>query len=87
MRVTKALGWSGTFMKEGMELLLLYLYQGDLLPIGLNRMCGNYLRSISFDSETYRKGTCRKEEVESQQLFWELFCKWREHVQISKEEA
>lgn len=39
MNERKALGWSFTFMKEGMVLLFLYFYQRESLPAGCSSMC------------------------------------------------
>ena len=87
MREKQALGWSGTFMKEGMALLFLYLYRGEELSVGCRQMCKNYMDSSSFDAKSYFKGTCRGTELEEQQFFWERFCKWREHAIMPEEEA
>ncbi len=87
MKAKKALGWSATFMKEGMALLFLYLYKGESLPVGLSRMCKNSMGAIQFDKETYLKGTLKSTELEEQQFFWERFLKWRGYVQMSEEEG
>lgn len=87
MRVKQALGWSSTFMKEGMALLFLYFYQGESLLAGCNSMCKRVLSAIQFDKESYLKGTGKSTDLEEQQFFWQQFLKWRQHVQIPEEEA
>lgn len=87
MNERKALGWSSTFMKEGMALLFLYFYQGESLPAGCGSMCRRALNSIQFDKESYLKGTGKSTDLEEQQFFWQKFLKWREHVRMPEEEA
>ena len=38
MNKKEALGWTGTFMKEGFALFMLYLYQGKELTPGIKQM-------------------------------------------------
>lgn len=87
MQEKEALGWSGTFMKEGMALLFLSLYQGKNLPKGCAQMCSSYIDSIGFHPETYLKGTGRTTELSGQAFFWECFCKWREHICLPEQDV
>ncbi len=87
MQEKNALGWSSTFMKEGMALLFLYLYQGESLPLGCGSMCRNAISAVQFEKETYLKGTGKETDLGEQQFFWQQFLKWREHVRIPEEEA
>ena len=71
------LGWSFTFMKDGIALFLLYLYQGDHLPVGCREMCGKVCQSASFTADEYSHGLCRVVGTDSMELFWECFRKWK----------
>lgn len=82
-----ALGWSGTFMKEGLALFLLYLYDGEELLEGGREMCRKYVSSVKFQSEAYLKGTGRTTQEDDQGFFWECFCRWKKGITISEEET
>lgn len=73
-----SLGWSFTFMKEGIALFLLYLYRGDHLPAGCTQMCSMVCQSGLFAAKEYAQGLTRAVSTNSNSLFWECFCKWRE---------
>lgn len=77
MAEKEGLGWSLTFMKEGIALFLLYLYQGDHLPVGCREMCGIAYQSASFTVDEYSHGLCRAVGTDSRELFWECFRKWK----------
>ena len=67
-----ALGWSGTFMKEGLALFLLYFYEGRELLEGVREMCRKYVSSVKFQSEAYLNGTGRDTKEDDQGFFWEI---------------
>ena len=50
MSVRESLGWSFTFMKEGITSFLLLLYQGTDLPAGLSCLL-NYIQQKNFIKE------------------------------------
>lgn len=77
MNVKDALGWSSTFMKTGIALFLLYLYQGEDLHRGCRTMCEDIVRSIGFTVEEYSKGLSRTFELNDVELFWNLFGRWK----------
>lgn len=87
MHEKNALGWSATFMKEGMALWLLYLYAGEALPSGCMAMCRRSMGAARFSAEEYLRGTGRDSAVTDEALFWECFCKWRENTVLPEEEA
>lgn len=82
-----ALGWTGTFMKEGMALFFLYLYDGEELPEGCRKMLRKYVSSMGFKAEVYLNGTGRSKKEDDQTFFWERFRKWRTNVHIPEEET
>lgn len=86
MNVCEALGWSSTFMKQGLSLFLLYLYQGEELQAGGRELCSDIVRYSGFDTKQYNEGLISKRTEESAVLFWKLFKKWKKENTISGEE-
>lgn len=82
---TEALGWTGTFMKQGIALYLLYLYEGQWTGKGITAMTGMAKSAMKFSAEEYRKGTCGPEETEENDLFYQLFLQWKSMVQMSSD--
>lgn len=87
MNEKNALGWSATFMKEGMALWLLYLYAGETLRLGGMAMCRGVIGSASFTTEEYLRGTARSSAMADVVFFWECFCKWRENTVLPEQET
>ena len=81
----KALGWSSTFMKEGLALFLLLLYKGNVLSKGLDSMLGRVIANSGFRADDFLAGTCLCKGRNDRELFWELFCKWKVETDISEE--
>lgn len=77
---TEALGWTGTFMKQGVALYLLYLYEGQWNGRGINAMAEIAKSAMGFSAEEYRKGVCGLEEMDENDLFCQLFSKWKSVV-------
>ena len=86
MNTKESLGWSGTFMKEGISFLLLLLYSGSTLPVGLQAMQSRVVSACGFEKEQYCFGTNKIVEQKQYELFNELFTKWKEDVTISEDE-
>ena len=85
MNIKEALGWSFTFMKEGVASFLLLLYQETDLPAGLSYLLNYIQQKYGFTAEEFYKGTghtCAEEDAE---LLWKLICKWKQEVRISSE--
>lgn len=83
MNVEQSLGWSLTFMKEGMALFLLYLYQGEDLPAGCRSMCQQASQSIAFTAEEYFQGLYQPLQINNIPLFWACFSKWKKMAPLS----
>ncbi len=84
MSTGAALGWSATFMKQGIALMLLLLYQGDtLLPKGLQEMQNDVILNCKFMAEKYTQGLEMTEGNDSQ-LFSMLFAEWKEQVILTE---
>ena len=83
---TNALGWSSTFMKEGLALFLLLLYKGETLSKGLDTMLGKIISKYSFQVETFLQGTGLHRDIKEKELFWELFCQWKRESVFTEED-
>lgn len=77
-----ALGWSGTFMKQGIALYLLYLYEGQWNREGITAMAGKVKNAMNFSAKEYQKGICGLEGVNENDLFYSLFIKWKSLVKM-----
>lgn len=82
---SQALGWTGTFMKQGIALYLLYLYEGQWHGKGMAAMAEIVKSTMKFSSEEYRKGVCGSEETGENELFCQLFLKWKSMVQMESD--
>lgn len=87
MNCQEALGWSSTFMKQGLELFLLYLYQGEILQSGGSEMCRRLISDMNFSVKKYNIGLASDVKADDMVCFWELLKKWRAQVPISQEES
>lgn len=86
MKEKNALGWSVTFMKQGLALFLLLLFEGRELPTGLKEMLNRGISACSFELEKYSKGTDESFSGNNSEEFWKMFCQWKKHVQLSESE-
>lgn len=86
MNIKEALGWSFTFMKEGVASFLLLLYQGTDLPAGLSYLLNYVQRKYAFTAEEFCKGTRLTCEENDNELLWRIICKWKQDVRISNED-
>ncbi|MDE5697944.1 MAG: hypothetical protein K2I96_11135 [Lachnospiraceae bacterium] len=78
----EALGWTGSFMKQGIALYLLYLYEGKWNGKGIAAMAEIAKSAMRFSAEEYRKGTCGLEGIGENDLFCQLFLKWKSMVHM-----
>ena len=89
MSEKEALGWSETFMKQGLALFLLLFYQGDpekKLPSGLQDMLRRAVSACEFDVKEYFQGTDICQQGDKQEVFRELFHRWKSSVKITEKE-
>lgn len=86
MNEKNALGWSSTFMKQGLALFLLLLYNGEDLPAGLGVMLSMVSFACGFKADEYLKGTNVQDETDDKDMLWKLFCQWKRDVQVSDEQ-
>lgn len=84
----QALGWTGTFMKQGIALYLLYLYEGQWNGQGIAAMAELVKSAMQFSAEAYREGVRgleELEEIEENDLFCRVFLKWKSGVQMESD--
>lgn len=82
----KMLGWSDTFMKQGLALFLLLLYEGDIYKADLYSMFRLAIYECGFDSKDFYKGTDIEIQMDKYSLFVELFDKWRTEFSVPEED-
>lgn len=87
MNCREALGWSSNFMKQGIALFLLYLYQGENLQSGGNEMCRRLISDMRFSIEKYNTGLTVAVKADDMAYFCVLLKKWKTQVSISQEEC
>ena len=79
---SEALGWTGSFMKQGIALYLLYLHDGKWIGKGIAAMAEIAKSAMRFSAEEYKKGTCGLEGIGENDLFCQIFLKWKSMVQM-----
>lgn len=82
LSISNALGWTGTFMKQGIALYLLYLYEGAWNGKGITAMAGMVKDAIRFSAEEYLEGTVRLDNIDELDLFRQIFLRWKSQVQM-----
>lgn len=82
---SEALGWTGTFMKQGIALYLLYLYEGQWNGKGIAAMAEIVKSAMRFSAEEYWKGSCGLEGIGENELFCQLFLKWKSMMQMESD--
>ncbi len=85
MNKSEALGWTGTFMKQGIALFLLCLYEGQWNGKGIAAMAEMAKSAMRFSAEEYRKGICGLEGIGENELFCQLFLQWKSIVPMSSD--
>lgn len=94
-QIKESLGWSSTFMKCGLALLLLLLLKDDNLKQGCKSMAGNTRYYMNFGAGTYFKGTRHAQEYGKNQtvspdeleIFWQCFTSWKSEFPVTDERA
>ena len=84
-----SLGWSGRFIRYGIRLFMLYLYDEPLPSIAISNLAGDI--DYAGDSEPQHLLDFEREIIEeSRELkistFWNYFQRWKRHFPMSKEE-
>lgn len=82
LNTKEALGWTGTFMKQGIALYLLLLYEGKWIGKGITEMADRVKKSMNFSAEEYNKGINEPEDSNKNDLFYNVFMKWKSMQQV-----
>ena len=85
MKPQKTLGWSYTFLKCGIPLFFLLMYNNTRLNGAMLKMCTTASEYMSFRAEDYCRGTQQSENNDTL-LFWDLFRQTRCPEKLSDEE-
>ncbi|MBQ7564398.1 MAG: hypothetical protein IJT16_10465 [Lachnospiraceae bacterium] len=76
MNAKEPLGWSSTFMKQGIAVFLLYLYEGEWDKIGIKAMTRKTSEAMHFSDDSYKAGL-ESDNSENGTLFLSVFRRWR----------
>ncbi len=87
MTVREALGWSFTFMNEGLELLLLLLFDGHNYPIAMKTILRSVMHACKFTGEAYYHGSVRSDRKTDEEVFGEIINQWKSSFSLSAGEA
>ena len=87
MSVKGNLGWSSTFMKEGLAFLLLLLYRGDTYPAGMKVMLGRAMSACGFTKEALYFGTNEADDKSDSEVFNGIIVNWKNTVNLSEKEV
>ena len=82
MQAGSGIGWSTTFMKEGLALMLLSLDSGISARPGMLAMQELAIQACSFDSDSYCQGTSLEHDLPTNALFQDCFQKWKDAVAL-----
>lgn len=86
MNEKEGLGWSMTFMKQGLALMMLLLFSGEELPAGLKSMESIAYSACGFSAEEYYKGTIETNRESDKVLFSKLYGHWKKEISLSENE-
>ena len=87
MKRMTTLGWSGTFLKCGIPLFFLLMYNHTYLDKAMMTMCKTAMGYMSFRAEDYCRGTqLNPPDNSDEALFWKLFRQTRCPEKPSDEE-
>ena len=84
MATREGVGWSSTFMKEGMALLLMLLNKGAARGQGMKAMASKAEDGCSFDRAEYCMGMGACEAADTENLFEDCFEQWKENVTVNE---
>lgn len=86
MEKGKAIDWSSTFIKQGLALMLLFLYEGQELEEGQKEMKNRAIFYCNISTEEFFKGTGIHSTISVQELFSEFMKKLKKEVILTKQE-
>ena len=84
-----SLGWSNRFIKEGIELFLLYLYDAPKLSKAMREIGSKMADLFGFSNNEefyYLENTHEEQKVRDEETFWLAFSKWKKNFEMSEKE-
>ena len=81
----EALGWSGTFMKQGMALYLLLCYEGERYNKGMLAMFHIIKTNIGFSAAEYQTGILDALDSSDSEMFYHVFSQWKSLVKLDSD--
>lgn len=87
MNVKEALGWSSSYMKEGLSAFLLLLYNSEVLSESMKLMVTKISSSVSFSIDEYSKGLSEKITNADHEFLWNCFIESKSRNLISETET
>lgn len=83
MSTSKSLGWSSTYMKQGLAFVLLKLYRGSSLPTGLQSMQMRVCSTSRILAERSYFGTGNNRMKSDSELLSTILSVWKNETEIS----
>ena len=84
MKAGNGIGWSSTFMKGGIALMLLLLDSEESNRPGISEMIKIALHDCNFDSDSYREGLDLKDGDLIAAKFFECFKNWKSQIVLQQ---
>lgn len=86
MTEKNALGWSATYMKEGLAFMMLTLFQGNDFSLGMKAMQSRILSVCGLTAEKYYFGTGKRAGESDAVLFEKIIGMWKESMTLSADD-
>lgn len=87
MSQKEGIGWSSTFMKEGIALLLMLTDMGNTERPGMKEMRNKAIKACSFEASAYCQGTDIVCPDSNEELFSDCFRAWRERLHLPQDQC
>ncbi|MBP5469839.1 MAG: hypothetical protein J6Z11_11415 [Candidatus Riflebacteria bacterium] len=84
MKAGNGIGWSSSFMKGGIALMLLLLDSGETKGSGISEMIEIALHDCSFNFDLYREGLDLRDGALIAAKFSECFQKWKSQIVLQQ---
>ena len=81
-----SLGWTESFMKKGIAIYLLCIYDEQMISPGMEVMLNMAKEAFEFTIKEYMRGQHGETNGDEKELFYYCFLKWKNTVSITDEE-
>ena len=78
-----SLGWTESFMKKGIAIYLLYIYDEQMISPGMEVMLNMSKEAFEFTIKEYMRGQHGETNRDEKELFYDCFLKWKNTVSIT----